>query len=172
MVLSCLSLERFCHSWRWRKQKCLSLQVGTWMKSVPGHSAMFIPGMHSLTHVWLTPVSSHNETSLSPVNFTFLSLFLLGSDKTVCREPIHSVFHYVLDQNADGVLDDAELADIYEIATEPCIKEFFKNCAKGRETFTEAEFCSCFSTAGKEGLFMFQNCLKVKWCFVGITCRW
>ena len=82
-------------------------------------------------------------------------MFISGSDKTVCREPIHSVFNYVLDQNADGVLDQAELADIYEIGTEPCIKAFFKNCAQGRETFTEAEFCSCFTTAGKEELFIF-----------------
>lgn len=73
--------------------------------------------------------------------------FPSGSGKTVCREPIHSVFNYVLDQNTDGVLDEAELADIYEIGTEPCIKAFFKDCAKGRETFTEAEFCSCFTTA-------------------------
>lgn len=73
------------------------------------------------------------------------------------------MFNYVLDQNADGVLDEAELADIYEIGTEPCIKAFFKDCAKGRETFTEAEFCSCFSTAGKEELtYYILKILKVK----------
>ena len=75
--------------------------------------------------------------------------FHVGFDKTSCREPISSVFRYVLDQNADGVLDESELADIYEISTEPCIKEFFKACAKGKETFSEAEFCSCFSSVGK-----------------------
>lgn len=60
------------------------------------------------------------------------------------------MFRFVLDQNSDGVLHESELADIYEISTEPCIKQFFKKCAKGRETFTEAEFCSCFTQVGKE----------------------
>lgn len=98
---------------------------------------------------------SHSKISLLPAHFKFLLLFMSGSDKTDCREPIHSVFNYVLDQNADGILDEAELADIYEIGTEPCIKSFFKDCAKGRETFTEADFCSCFTTAGEGELFMF-----------------
>lgn len=67
------------------------------------------------------------------------------------------MFRYVLDQNTDGVLDDLELADIYEISAEPCIKEFFKTCAKGKETFTEAEFCSCFTSVGKEKVVFFSN---------------
>ncbi|PFX21506.1 testican-2-like [Stylophora pistillata] len=71
--------------------------------------------------------------------------FPSGFDQNACREPISSVFRLVLDKNHDGVLDESELAVIYDIATEPCIKKFFKNCAKERETFTEAEFCSCFT---------------------------
>lgn len=72
--------------------------------------------------------------------------FPSGFEQNACREPISSVFRLVLDQNHDGALDNSELADIYEIATEPCIKKFFKNCANGKETFTEAEFCSCFTS--------------------------
>lgn len=71
--------------------------------------------------------------------------FPSGFDQNACREPISSVFRLVLDKNHDGVLDESELAVIYDIATEPCIKKFFKNCANERETFTEAEFCSCFT---------------------------
>ena len=97
-----------------------------------------------------------------------LILFISGSGETVCREPIHSVFNYVLDQNADGVLDQAELADIYEIGTEPCIKAFFKDCAQGRETFTEAEFCSCFTTAGKEDLYFCSESANSKKIFWGL----
>lgn len=85
----------------------------------------------------------------------------LGFDQTTCREPISSVFRYVLDQNTDGILDESELADIYEISAEPCIKEFFKTCAKGKETFTEAEFCSCFTSVGKEKVVFFQQIVKV-----------
>jgi len=71
---------------------------------------------------------------------------LTGFEQETCREPIHTVFRYVFDQNMDGVLDDSELADVYE--AEPCMREFFKKCAKGKDTFTEAEFCSCFTTVG------------------------
>lgn len=78
------------------------------------------------------------------------------------------MFRYVLDQNADGVLDDSELADIYEISTEPCIKQFFKTCAKGKETFTEAEFCSCFTSIGKEKGVHFQQILKVLQVVLGV----
>lgn len=59
------------------------------------------------------------------------------------------MFRLVLDKNHDGVLDESELEVIYDIATEPCIKKFFKNCANEKETFTEAEFCSCFISVGK-----------------------
>ena len=59
------------------------------------------------------------------------------------------MFRYEFDLNMDGVLDiDSELAEVYE--AEPCTREFFKKCAKGKETLTEKEFCSCFNTVGKE----------------------
>lgn len=58
----------------------------------------------------------------------------------------------MFDQNADGILDDSELADVYEI--EPCMRHFFKECAKGKETFTEVEFCSCFNDVGKQLQFL------------------
>ena len=79
---------------------------------------------------------------------TFLFCFLTGFGQDACREPISSVFRFVFDQNADGVVDDSELADVYEV--EPCMRNFFKECAKAKETFTEAEFCSCFNDVGKQ----------------------
>ena len=53
----------------------------------------------------------------------------------------------MFDLNGDSLVDDSELAEVYEV--EPCMKQFFKTCSKGKETFTEAEFCSCFNTVGK-----------------------
>ena len=82
---------------------------------------------------------------------------LIGFDRETCREPISFVFHHVFDENMDGVVDDSELAYIYH--SEPCTREFFKKCAKGKETFTEAEFCSCFTTVGKINYNKYSNTL-------------
>lgn len=70
--------------------------------------------------------------------------FPSGSKKQGCREPIRTVFRQLFDHNADGLVDETELADLYE--AEPCMKQFFKTCSKGKETFTEPEFCSCFKS--------------------------
>ena len=70
-----------------------------------------------------------------------------GSKKQGCREPIRTVFKQLFDHNADGLVDETELADLYE--AEPCMKQFFKTCSKGKESFTEAEFCSCFKSVGR-----------------------
>lgn len=67
-------------------------------------------------------------------------------DQEACREPISSVFRYVFDENRDGMLEESELAIVYGTDTyDPCMKEFFNECTKGKESLTEKEFCSCFS---------------------------
>ena len=72
--------------------------------------------------------------------------FRSGLKKQGCREPIQTVFKQLFDHNADGLVDETELADLYE--AEPCMEQFFKTCSKGKEAFTEAEFCSCFKSVG------------------------
>ena len=77
-------------------------------------------------------------------------MIIVGFDRSHCREPIKTVFHDVFDQNKDGILSNSELQEMYEIGNEaPCINQFFKNCSGGKETFTEAEFCNCFSSVGE-----------------------
>ena len=81
------------------------------------------------------------------LNFLQLNFVVSGSKKQGCREPIRTVFRQLFDHNADGLVDETELADLYE--AEPCMKQFFKTCSKGKETFTEPEFCSCFKSVGR-----------------------
>ena len=81
------------------------------------------------------------------LNLLQLNFVVSGSKKQGCREPIRTVFRQLFDHNADGLVDETELADLYE--AEPCMKQFFKTCSKGKETFTEPEFCSCFKSVGR-----------------------
>ena len=83
----------------------------------------------------------------SSLNLLQLYFVVSGSKKQGCREPIRTVFKQLFDHNADGLVDETELADLYE--AEPCMKQFFKTCSKGKEAFTEAEFCSCFKSVGR-----------------------
>ena len=80
----------------------------------------------------------------------FGALLVADFDQEACREPISSVFRYVFDENRDGMLEESELAIVYGTDTyDPCMKEFFNECTKGKESLTEKEFCSCFSAVGR-----------------------
>ena len=88
------------------------------------------------------------------LNLLQLNFVVSGSKKQGCREPIRTVFRQLFDHNADGLVDETELADLYE--AEPCMKQFFKTCSKGKETFTEPEFCSCFKSVGRSQVHIYH----------------
>ena len=88
------------------------------------------------------------------LNLLQLNFVVSGLKKQGCREPIRTVFRQLFDHNADSLVDETELADLYE--AEPCMKQFFKTCSKGKETFTEPEFCSCFKSVGRSQVHIYN----------------